>query len=30
MIFDAAIRFVLGDAYQSLTKEERQSLLHVC
>ncbi|CEP12365.1 hypothetical protein [Parasitella parasitica] len=26
--FFAAIRFVLGDAYSSLTKEERQSLLH--
>jgi hypothetical protein len=26
----AAIRFVLGDAYQILTKEERQALLHVC
>jgi hypothetical protein len=25
-----AIRFVLGDAYQSLSKEERQALLHVC
>ncbi|CAO3632520.1 unnamed protein product [Mucor fragilis] len=26
--FFAAIRFVLGDAYQTLTKEERQALLH--
>ncbi|RCH98817.1 Structural maintenance of chromosomes protein 3, partial [Rhizopus stolonifer] len=26
--FFAAIRFVLGDAYQSLSKEERQALLH--
>ncbi|KAI7902916.1 RecF/RecN/SMC [Cokeromyces recurvatus] len=26
--FFAAIRFVLGDAYQNLSKEERQSLLH--
>ncbi|KAI8370556.1 putative chromosome segregation protein SudA [Radiomyces spectabilis] len=26
--FFAAIRFVLSDAYQSLSKEERQSLLH--
>ncbi|KAI8891369.1 RecF/RecN/SMC protein, partial [Backusella circina FSU 941] len=26
--FFAAIRFVLGDAYQNLTKEERQALLH--
>ncbi|KAI9490283.1 chromosome segregation protein sudA [Zychaea mexicana] len=26
--FFSAIRFVLGDAYQSLSKEERQSLLH--
>jgi hypothetical protein len=27
--FLLAIRFVLGDAYQNLTKEERQALLHV-
>ncbi|KAI8984689.1 chromosome segregation protein sudA (DA-box protein sudA) [Mycotypha africana] len=26
--FFAAIRFVLGDAYQNLSKEERQALLH--
>lgn len=29
LILSLAIRFVLGDAYQNLSKEERQALLHV-
>ena len=28
--FFAAIRFVLGDAYVQMGREERQALLHVC
>jgi len=28
--FFAAIRFVLGDAYTQMSREERQALLHVC
>lgn len=27
--YSIAIRFVLGDAYHSLSKEERRNLLHV-
>jgi hypothetical protein len=28
--FFAAVRFVLGDDYHSMNREERQALLHVC